>query len=205
MRDVDLFDESAGTVLERGAYQREFAEREAAGHDEASWKLERQQVFKEPGNASWAAFARGDWAEALRLSAEQRPALAQYQAKVDAQRNSIYRVRVVAEPIAPYLQWELNLLRIRAEVGEKIRIVTPEAVSEFEKESPLPELITLGLHTLYRIRYADDGTLCGAVRITDPESVASVTALAERLYGAGEDIKTFFERRVAHLPPPKAE
>jgi hypothetical protein len=31
------------------------------------WKLERGQAFAEPGNASWEAFARGDWDESLRL------------------------------------------------------------------------------------------------------------------------------------------
>ncbi len=31
------------------------------------WKLERQQTFREPENASWQAFAQGSWNEAMRL------------------------------------------------------------------------------------------------------------------------------------------
>jgi hypothetical protein len=205
MPDPDLFDEASGEFLALADYRNDFAAREAAGRGEASWKLERRQVFREPGNASWEAFARGDWSEALRLSERRRGSLAEYQATVDAQQNTIYRVRVVEEPIAPYLQWELNLLRIRAEIGEKIRVIGPESISTHERSAPLPELITLGSHTLYKILYTEEGVLHGGIRITDADSVAKVTALAEALYQEGEEIETFFERSVAHLPPPKPE
>ncbi|MFI6980246.1 DUF6879 family protein [Embleya sp. NPDC050154] len=205
MPDPDLFDEASGEFLALADYRDDFAAREAAGRGQASWKLERRQVFREPGNESWEAFARGDWSEALRLAEQRRGSLAEYQATVDAQRNTLYRVRVVEEPIAPYLQWELNLLRVRAEVGENIRIIGPEKIADRERIAALPELITLGSHTLYKIVYTDEGVLDGGIRITDPESVAKVTELAEELYRGGEEIDSFFERRVAHLPPPKLE
>lgn len=53
---------AAGERLELADYFADFAGR--AGE---FWKLEARQVFAEPGNDSWKAFARGNWEEAVRL------------------------------------------------------------------------------------------------------------------------------------------
>ena len=170
-----------------------------------SWKLERRQHFLEPGFASWEAFSRGDWDEALRLIKGERDYLQEF-AQDNAQREvDLFRVRVVEEPLTPYLQWELHLLRLRAECGEKIRITGPEAVDALESAGPLPELLTLGNATTYRILYTDQGVLDGAVRFTDPGVTSRCRQFIQDLYSAGEDLSSYFTRKVLHLPPPRAE
>ncbi|MFI0821709.1 DUF6879 family protein [Streptomyces sp. NPDC021098] len=194
-----------GEVLSLDAYRRDFRERQWTIDGQDSWKLERQQRFREPGFASWDAFARGDWDESLRLIEEERDYLREFSQEVEDHRITLYRVRVAEQPIAPYLQWELHLLRLRAECGEKIRVVGPEHLAELERSEPLPELLTLGDRTTYQIRYSDHGILDGAVRYLDEATTARCRALTRDLYDVGEDMASFFAREVAHLPPPNPE
>jgi hypothetical protein len=42
------------------------------------WKLERGQVFADPGDASWEAFDAADWDEAMRLAEARRADLRRY-------------------------------------------------------------------------------------------------------------------------------
>jgi hypothetical protein len=191
-----------GVRLPLGKYREEFRAAQWAMPGQDSWKLERRQHFREPGFASWEAFARGDWDTALRLMEDEREYLAEFSAKAAQLGIALYRVRVVEEPIDPYLQWELHLLKLRAECGELIRVLTGNQVSLHEADGPLPEIVTLGSSTLYHILYDDMGELTGAVRVTDPSAVAAAAELARHLYERGEDLAAFFERLVAPLPPP---
>jgi hypothetical protein len=200
----ELLGAAPGELLTRSAYDEDFGKREWAVDGYDSWKLERQQYFREPDDASWNAFARGDWREALRLIEAERGdflALSEEAAKHDCR---LLRVRVVERPIIPYLQWELHLLRVRAECGELIRVVGLGQIEPYETEGPLPELVTLGSDTVYKVVYKD-GVLDGAIRFVDSAITARVTAFIEQLYEHGEDISTFFEREVAHLEPPRGD
>ncbi|AQA12304.1 DUF6879 family protein [Streptomyces malaysiensis] len=203
--DGPRLDFARGDSLPLDAYRHDFRERQWTIDGQDSWKLERRQRFREPGFASWEAFARGDWDEALRLIEEERDYLREFSQQVESHRITLFRVRVVEEPIAQYLQWELHLLRLRAECGEKIRVVGPEQIADLERFEPLPELLTLGDHTTYRIRYTDEGILDGAVRFMDDATTARCRELTRDLYDAGEDLAPYFARAVAPLPPPHAE
>jgi len=167
-----------------------------------SWKLERLQHFRDPQFASWEAFDRGEWRESLRLLEDERAILAEQQSEAISLGIDLYRVRVVAEPIAPYLQWELHLLALRAQYGEKVRVVGPEIVEPFESAGILPEILTVGTDTVYEFLYDETVTLAAACRYIDPEIYARCTEFMKDLYAAGEDIDSFFERRVADLNPP---
>jgi hypothetical protein len=193
---------SQGEVLSASAYRADFRERDRTSDARDSWKLERRQHFREPGRASWEAFARGEWDEALRLNEERRASIKEFTDASLARGAGLYRVRVVEEPVSPYLQWESHLLRLRAECGERIRVVHGSAVTTLEREGPLPELINLGSATLYEIRYDDDGVLVGGVRYTDHGLVTRFVDLCEYLFAAGEDIQEYVERAVVPLPPP---
>jgi hypothetical protein len=57
---------------------------------------------------------------------------------------------------------------------------------------------------LYRVLYTDAGVPDGALRFTDPGVVAAWEAYVEELYGAAEDLHSYFDRAVADLPPPPA-
>lgn len=153
------------------------------------------------GFDSWEAFARAGWDEALRLIGAERDFLSEFQRENAKRGTTPWRVRVVEEPLTPYLQWELRLLRPRAECGERIRVVGPEHVAEWETAGSLPELVTLG-NTAYQVLYAEQGTLCGAVRFADPAGTAGCRDFMQRLYALGEDMSVYLERAVAHVPPP---
>lgn len=112
---------------------------------------------------------------------------------------------MVAEPIIPYLQWELHSLKLRAECGELIRVLPAKAVRRLEDNGELPEVVTLGPSAAYHILYDANGELAGGLKVTDPQTVERVTELVRRLYAEGEELATFFEREVASLPPPPGD
>jgi hypothetical protein len=193
-----------GTRLSLEDYRADFRATESLTTEQGSWKLERRQHFRQPGSASWEAFTRGQWAEALRLIEARRESLMEFGAETAEKGTDLYRLRIVAEPISPYLQWELHSLKLRAECGELIRILPAAAVRQLEDDGELPEVVTLGPSTAYRILYDADGVLTGGVKVTNPQAVGRVTRLIRHLYGEGEDLATFFEREVSRLPPPPA-
>ncbi|MFI6704759.1 DUF6879 family protein [Streptomyces sp. NPDC050509] len=191
-----------GERLVRDVYKREFRERDAAIHDRDSWKLERRQHFEEQGSPSRDALSRGDWRESLRLMEERREKLLAA-AQADERRNSAFhRVRVVEQPLTPYLQWELNSLRQQAECGMRVRVVGVELVTPSEGEGLLPELVILGGDVLYQVLYTETGVPNGAIRYTDPDIIRGWESYIKELYRVGEDVMDFFDREVAHLPPP---
>jgi hypothetical protein len=203
LSDMVVPDTSGAERLPLDAYKRDFRRRqwEIGGRD--SWKLERQQHFMEPGFPSWDAFAEGDWERSLRLIEEERDFLVDFMRKAAEHRIGLYRLRVVEEPITPYLQWELHLLRLRADCGERIRVVGADTVRELEEDGPLPELLTLGDGVLYTILYTDSGVLDGAQRCMDPQTVSQARELTMRLYESGEELPSYFDRAVSTLPAPE--
>jgi hypothetical protein len=166
------------------------------------WKLERQQHFIEPGEDSWEAFAAGDWDGALRLFNERRRELKQYHKRVQRSGFEIRRVRVVQEPISPYLIWELNVLQVRYECGAKIRVVDVEQVEPLEGNGVLPEIFIVGSSTAYQVLYGEDGAAEGAIRTTDREVIQHWITLTKELYAKGEEMDSYFARKVAGLKPP---
>lgn len=204
MSDLGVLQDTDGIRLGLDEYRVEFRDRQWQSGTE-SWKLERQQHFREPGFPSWEAFASGDWEGALRLMEEEREFLQDFFARARAFGMDLYRVRVVEKPVDPYLQWELHLLKIRAECGERIRVISPDRLGDTESDRPLPELVNLGPRTLYRIIYDDQGVLSGAIRYSDPIVVADAVDTMRGLHKQGEDITAYFAREIAPLPPPRGE
>ncbi|WP_016906873.1 DUF6879 family protein [Streptomyces xiaopingdaonensis] len=202
---LDL-DDAAGTELPLDEYREDFRARQWNIPHEDSWKLECGQHFTEPGFPSWDAFARGAWEKSLTLLEEERDFLAEFGARARREHIGLYRVRVVDEPLTPYLQWELHLLRLRAEYGERIRVLSTARSESARRLAPEEakgqELLTLGAHTLYRIRYDPSGRLAGAARFSDTSLVAQAAERMSRLYDEGEDVARYFQRSVAPLPPP---
>lgn len=166
------------------------------------WKLERQQHFREPDDDSWRAFAEGNWSEALRLLEARRDDLIDYYRKIAAHGFANYRVRVVEQPIIPYLQWELHLLRVRERAGALIRVIGPDKIAELESDGSLPEFATLGSTVLYQPVYDEHGVLCAGRRFRDRGLVDRCRTLTQTLYDEGEPLASFFDREVAPLPPP---
>jgi hypothetical protein len=157
----------------------------------ASWKLERRQVFQEPDVPSWNAMAEGDRDGALALAEEMRAGIARHQRRLDARRIVQQRVRVVELPLSDYLWWELHVLRIRADLGERIRVVRTAHVRDRETDGPLPEIIVLGDVTVYQVRYDRDGILTGAKLLTDPRIAAACRQEIADLWRRGEELTDF--------------
>ena len=197
---MQLLDGAVGERLELPAYYEDFRER--FGRAREFWKLERGQVFAEPGSESWEAFNRGDWDESLRLIEERRAGLADYQRRNDARGMTSRRVRVVSLPPSPYLHWELRLLLLRDEFGQPTRVVPARDIAALEDQGPLPEISTLDGDVVYEVVYGDDGAADHAVRFTQPALAGRCRDLIAGLYERGEPIGEFFRREIAPLPLP---
>lgn len=189
--------------LARPAYHEDFYRvlKSGIGHQR---KLERGQHFQERGFPSWEAFAAGRWEEALRLVEEKRTVYARQFAEAEGLGVVQRRLRVVEFPVTPYVQWELHVLRLRADVGDRIRVLDARTITDVEQQRPVPEVVILGDVVMYEVQYDRDGNADGARRYADPALIAETTAGFEALYGQGEGFAEFFEREIVPLPPPAA-
>lgn len=165
--------------------------------DEVFWKLERIQSFREAGQASWVAMMAGDWERSLKL--------------IDDERGGAYergsfvrrRIRVVEEPITPYLQWEMHVLALRVADAEQVRVLDAGEVAELEVGRRLPELVVLGTSVMYEVTYDAAGTHSGARRIDDRDVIAACRGELDKLFSVGEDFRTYYEREIVPLPAPR--
>jgi hypothetical protein len=192
--------DAVGERLELPEYYADF--RLSFGHAREFWKLERGQVFAEPGDASWAAFNCGDWDESMRLIEERREDLKRYGEKNAAAGTTTRRIRIVSLPPTPYLQWELQVLKVRDETGNPIRVLDESAVARFEDQGPLPDIYTMDRDVMYQAVYDEHGVLAYALRYTDKPLVSRCRDFIADLYRHGEPIGDFFAREIARLPPP---
>lgn len=190
------------TRMSRTTYRQDFSRRLAAGPCSIE-RIERGQQFREPGVASWEAFARGEWEHALALAADQRPAYSAQAADRSDRGITERRLRVVEFPVTPYVQWEMHVLRLKAAAGFPIKVLDARAIQHYETRQPLPELVIMGDAVIYDVRYAADGTPVGCLRYTEPELIPTIRRQFTALYEQAEDIHPFFARVIAPLPPPR--
>ena len=199
----DLLVGAGGERMELDAYYADFEKRFWTTTAPGFWKLERQQYFQEPGHESWQAFAQGNWEQALNIIESGRPDMRDYYQKIEKCGFLNRRVRIVEEPIIPYLQWEMQVLRMRDEYGGTVRIVTGEQIAEFEHAAPLPEIYTLGTTVMYQAVYNDEGVLESACRYFDRDLVARCQRFIQDLFEIGQPMQPYFAEHVATLPPPR--
>lgn len=168
--------------------------------DLSTLKLESAQSFVEPENASWMLFNSGDWEGALAIASRSKDEIDAYFADLASRNIKTRRVRVVDETITPYLWWESQVLKMRCDAGEQIRVVaTEQASSEFGSE--LAELLFLGEDVLYEIRYSEEGAILGALKHSDLQKIAAMRDSVERLFSAGQDFAEWFDSRLPVTPP----
>ena len=203
MRDV--LERFPGERLDLDSYRSDFRSAFDGLSKSGFWKLERRQTFQEPTSASWSAFIRGAWDEALELHESRRAALEKSTRELARRGVKAWWVRIVERPITPYLQWEVHLLRLRAWCGDKIRIRDLGSVEPFEEHGILPELVVLGDQVMYEILYDDDGLVGGGIRYTEVELIRQCRDFIQDLYADGVDVREFFRDEVEPLPPPGAE
>lgn len=197
-----LPDDGSGQRLGLREYLEDFDRHFWHSGPEGFWKLERQQSFREPGVESWEAFHRGDWAESLALIEGQRRHYEEYLRKIAGRGFTLHRVRCVEEPIAPYLQWELHLLNLKAQCGEDTTVLLGDGIRRYEADRRLPEIVVLGASVMYEVLYDDEGRLAGGIRFGDPDAIARCRRTIREMHRSGEALDAFFGRRVVQLPPP---
>ncbi|MFI6734157.1 DUF6879 family protein [Nonomuraea sp. NPDC050451] len=163
--------------------------------DDVFWKLQRIQRF-EAGEPSWLAMMDGDWERSLKLVDD-----------TGAEgRGGAYpcrRIRIVEQPVTPYLQWEMHVLALRVEVAEQVRVLDAGEVSDLEIDRLLPELVVLGSSVMYEVTYDASGTHSGARRIDDPDVIAACRGELDKLFAAGEDFRAYYEREIVPMPAPR--
>lgn len=193
-----------GQVFNRPGYHadRRRTEKEVPG---AVWKLERSQVFREPYDPSWQALIEGRWKDALALHEEDREAARSEHSRNHENDVEFRRLRIVEQPVAPYLQWEMYFFRILVQEGFMLRVLDAGRVRDLEQDRPLPELLVHGDQVLYQVRYDEHWTPCGARRIDDPDVVRPAQEEIAQLWAQGEPLLDYFERVIAPLPPPAVE
>jgi hypothetical protein len=80
-----------------------------------------------------------------------------------------------------------------------------EAVSRYEADAVVPELIFMDSLAMYEVLYDETGVLSGGRKFTDADLIAGCRAEVQALYAEGEDFWTFFEREIVPLPPPTVD
>ncbi|HEX2133313.1 MAG TPA: hypothetical protein VHH15_17330 [Actinophytocola sp.] len=197
----DVAREFPGESLELDEYLADFEHRFWSTGNRRCWKIERRQTFVEQGSASYDAFDKGDWEGALKLIEKRRQDIVEQHTKIASWGMEICRVRIVEEPLSPYLIWELNSLRQRRELGENIRVVESDSIAELERDGELPEIVGVDANVAYRVIYNAHGAAARAVRTTDRSTAEHWRSVFTRLFAAGVDMADFFDRRVAGLRP----
>ena len=199
---LDRLGQLPGTELDFPAYSADF-DREYATLTGVIWKLERHQTFREPGDPSWEAFMAGDWSQALELNEADRPEAAAQVAEERARGVETRRVRVVDHPPTPYVQWEMQYLRLLAEAGDEPRVLPSAEVRDWESRyGDLPEVLVFADRLVYLLRYDGAGEPSGCRRIDTPEAVRGTAREIADLYERAEPLLTYVNREITPLPPP---
>ncbi|GAB1821878.1 DUF6879 family protein [Herbidospora sp. RD11066] len=172
-----------GVMLDRRAYTTEFygVYREMEG---VLWKLERAQHFHEPYSPSWVAWADGDWDRAMKLIEE---SAGDFAADV-VDSVELRRLRIAEQPLSDYLKWEFQVLRARAGVGERTRVLDASAVRHLERHGPLPEILILSRELMYEVLYDDIGAHVGGRRIIQKDVIATCLSDMENLYEQADEL-----------------
>lgn len=207
MPDTTLFHavlSTPGLVMDRRAYHADAATvRATPGIGGDSWKLERSQVFYEDGDPAWDAYLAGDWARVAEIFESERPALEQQRREYAKLGVNLRRVRIVETPLTPYLRWEMLSHRVFVESGYEIGVLGAEKVGEFERETPLPELVVYGGKVIYHVRYDENWTPAGAKRIDDPELARALSEQIADFYQRSEPLLDFYRREIhPRIPRP---
>lgn len=201
---LDTIDGLSGDHLALDPYQDDFDARLSSLENADVWKLERQQDFHQPESDSWLAFREGRRGESIRLLEKNRSSLREAFAELARSGCRLRRVRVVEKPLTTYLLWELHSLRVRAQCGEDVRVISPTPIARFESSGMLPELVTLGDEVTYRILYDTRGVLQAGVRFNDPSITARCRSRIAALHEDAEPLEGFFAREVGGTEPTRA-
>lgn len=144
-------------------------------------KLECRQTYQElETNRSQEAYSRGDVAQAEELLLNEAEADRPLYDDIKSRGIEYARLRLVEEPLTPYLNYELLAYRIRAKMGEVIEIVRCDAVRGLTGDDYF-DFLLFDRHTALIHDYGDTGLQSGGWVTEDPAVLASLERTATGL------------------------
>ena len=153
---------------------------------------------------SWEAFDRGDWDEAMRLLEERREDLKRLSRGERGRRDRAPGGSGSFPcPSPPISSGSCTCSRSGTRPAARSASCETRAIADLEDQGPLPDIYTMDRHVMYQAVYDERGVLEYALRYTDQALVSRCRDFIAGLYGRGEPIGSFFEREIAHLPPPR--
>jgi hypothetical protein len=141
-------------------------------------KLECRQTYQErETNKSQEAYNKGEVSKAQELLQQEAEADRPLYEDVKTRGLDYARIRLVQEPLTPYLEYELMAYRIREDMGEAIEVV------RYGGEFSLPndkyfDFLLFDRHTALIHDYGDEGRQSGGWLTTDSDVIASLERVA---------------------------
>lgn len=137
-------------------------------------KLECWQSYREREvTTSQAAYERGDVREAERLLRQESEAERSLYEDVERKGIDYARIRLVQEPLTPYLDYELVAYRIRVRIGENIEVVRCDPAMRLPDEDHFDFLI-FDRHTALIHDYGEIGLQSGGWMTHDATVIAEL-------------------------------
>lgn len=193
--------------LDRVQYLRDYSEVRAM-HASDSLKLEAAFEFSEPSNTSFRAFEGGDLQSALTSMTEMRKGMVEEYDGLKQRGVVPRRLRIVPSgALTDYLEWELQVLFLRALAGEDIRVGL-ECPRELKFEAGIiPELLFIGDQILWQVLYdTETRQNIGALRaIAEPAVLTSLWLTLGEAQRNSEPLLDWLPRNVERfrLPWPR--
>jgi hypothetical protein len=146
-------------------------------------KVECWQAYQErEANRSQTAFNKGQVDKARELLREEAEADRALYDDVKARKIDYARIRLVQEPLTPYLEYELMAYRIRESLGEAIEVVRCERGVNLPNENYF-DFLLFDRHTALIHDYGDEGLQSGGWLVTAPGVIAELERVATELRG----------------------
>jgi hypothetical protein len=144
-------------------------------------KLECWQSYREREvNLSQAAHERGDIQEAQRLLRQESATERSLYEDVERKGIDYARIRLIQEPLTPYLEYELIAYRIRVKMGENIEVVRCEPHMRLPDDEHF-DFLLFDRHTALIHDYGEIGLQSGGWMTHDAAVIASLEKKAIEL------------------------
>lgn len=141
------------------------------------FKLERAQVYSEPGDPSYEAFLRGDLHEVERYFEERIRGELRFLNDIVRKNLSYTRVRAVERPLTNYLLYEFKTYRVSARYGQRI-LVTDITEAGNQRLYQACDFMVFDSFAVVTLEYNARGEFQAAVLIEEPASIEKYQRLA---------------------------
>jgi Family of unknown function (DUF6879) len=145
-------------------------------------KVECWQTYEEVvGDRSQHAYDQGDLRAARILMRQEAEADRSLYDDIRARQLDYSRIRLVQEPLSPYLRYEMEAYRIRAELGERIEIVRCHSGIRLPNAEHF-DFLMFDRHTALIHDYDPGGRQTGGWLTREPDVISLLERRAVRLH-----------------------